>query len=203
MKIQQEFTLDRPRDVVWAFFNDVPAVARCLPGAEYLGEISEGKHGGKMAMKVGPFQASFEGEADVVYNNDAHSVSMSGKGVDKKGASRGKMTMDCGIQDEGGKTRVTVDADVQLSGAIAQFGRTGIIQEIANVLVSDFVRNVEAALPDPAAAQVATAGAPAADGAAARPAAPTPPAASRPMSGTRLVWLSLKNMVRRLFGRAA
>lgn len=189
MKIQQEFTLDRSRDAVWAFFNDVPAVARCLPGAEYLGDLGDGRYSGRMSMKVGPFQASFEGEAEVRYDEAAHSVAMSGKGVDKKGASRGRMTMDCAIHDEGGGARVSIDADVQLSGAIAQFGRTGIIQEISSVLIADFVRNVEAALPAPGAA-------------AAPAAAALGQSAARPISGLRLVWLSLKVMLRRLFGRA-
>ncbi|VDC24978.1 SRPBCC family protein [Pseudogemmobacter humi] len=192
MKLQQEFVLARPRERVWAFFGDVPAVARCLPGAEYTGPSGDNSHTGRMSMKVGPFQASFEGEAEVLYDAAAHKVSMSGKGVDKKGASRGKMVMDCLISDEGGSTRVAVDADVQLSGAIAQFGRTGIIQEIAGVLIADFVRNVEAALPDAAAP---------ATGAAAAPASAA--AAPRPVSGTRILWLTLKNMISKLFRRTA
>ncbi len=200
MKLQQEFVLARPRDQVWAFFNDVPAVAACLPGAEYLGLAEDGKHIGKMSMKVGPFQASFEGEAEANYDAENHKVSMTGKGVDKKGASRGKMVMDCGILDEDGKTRVVVDADVQLSGAIAQFGRTGIIQEIATVLIADFVRNVEAALPDASAPAVAAAGE-AAPVAAASPASAAP--ASTPISGTRILWLTLKSMIAKLFRRTA
>ena len=190
MKLQQEFVLARPRERVWAFFGDVPAVARCLPGAEYTGPSGDNSHTGRMSMKVGPFQASFEGEAEVLYDAAAHKVSMSGKGVDKKGASRGKMVMDCLILDEGGSTRVAVDADVQLSGAIAQFGRTGIIQEIAGVLIADFVRNVEAALPDAAAPATGAAPAPAS-------------AAPRPVSGTRILWLTLKNMISKLFRRTA
>jgi len=39
-----------------------------------------------------------------------------------------------------------LEADVHLSGSIAQIGRTGIIEEIAKILIQDFVRNVEAAL---------------------------------------------------------
>jgi len=186
MKLQQDFTLDRPRDAVWAFFQNVPEVAKCLPGAEYLGTAEDGKHTGKMSMKVGPFQASFEGAAKVDYDDIGHSVKMEGKGVDKKGASRGKMVMECVILDEGGKTKVSVDADVQLSGAIAQFGRTGIIEEIANVLISDFVKNVETALPGP-------------DTTATPAGATAAPAASRPISGTKLLWLSLRNWLRALF----
>jgi carbon monoxide dehydrogenase subunit G len=40
-------------------------VATCLPGAEYLGRNEEGAINGKVSAKVGPFQASFEGNARV------------------------------------------------------------------------------------------------------------------------------------------
>jgi len=196
MKIEQEFTLPRPRSEVWAFFHDVPAVASCLPGAEYLGEKEPGSHSGRMSMKVGPFQASFEGVADVTYDEAAHSVSMSGKGVDKRGASRGRMTMDCGLEDVAGGTRVKIDADVQLSGSIAQFGRTGIIEEIASTLISDFVANVENVLP---AAAISQAGADASPSGTA-PQEPPRSMPRRELSGTRLLWISIRNWMRSLFG---
>ena len=50
------------------------------------------------------------------------------------------------MTDTGGATRVDVDADVQLAGPIAQFGRTGIVTETANVLIRQFVQNVETKL---------------------------------------------------------
>jgi carbon-monoxide dehydrogenase small subunit len=195
MKIEQEFTLPRPRSDVWAFFHDVPAVASCLPGAEYLGEKEPGSHSGRMSMKVGPFQASFEGVADVTYDEAAHFVSMSGKGVDKRGASRGRMTMNCGLEDEAGGTRVRIDADVQLSGSIAQFGRTGIIEEIASTLISDFVANVENVLPAAAISEVGADASPSAP-----PQEPSRSVPRRELSGTRLLWISIRNWVRSLFG---
>lgn len=196
MKITKEFTLNRPVAEVWAFFQDIPAVAACLPGAEYLGTKDDGSHAGKMSMKVGPFQAAFEGAANVTYDDTVHTVAMDGKGVDKKGASRGKMKMNCAITGEGDATHVSVDADVQLSGSIAQFGRTGIIEEIAGVLISDFVANVEAALPATGATTSTSAGKTTSPAAATSSATP---AKSAPISGFRLIWLSLRSWLRSLF----
>ena len=146
MEIKQNFVVSQPLPTVWDFFHDVPAVAKCLPGAEYLGTKDDGAISGKVSAKVGPFQASFEGEAKVKYDDDAKKVEFDGKGVDRKGASRGKMSMLCTLAPEGNATRVDVVADVQLSGSIAQFGRTGLLTEIANQLVAEFVRNAEAEL---------------------------------------------------------
>lgn len=203
MKITQEFTVARPLPVVWEFFHDVGRVAACLPGAEYLGRREDGRHAGRVSAKVGPFQASFEGDAAIDYDDAGHSVRAEGKGVDRKGGSRSRMTMTCNVAEVAGGTRVAVDADVQLSGAIAQFGRTGIITEIANVLIQDFVRNAEAALAEPEPAPAA----PAAPSAAGSPApSPAPaaapraaPAASTPISGFSLLAAALKAWLRGLF----
>src|SRR6201999_4515047 len=143
MEIKQNFVVSQPLPAVWDFFHDVPEVAKCLPGAEYLGTKDDGSISGKVSAKVGPFQASFEGEAKVKYDDDLKKVEFEGKGVDRKGASRGKMSMLCTLVPEGNATRVDVTADVQLSGNIAQFGRTGLLTEIGNQLVAEFVKNAE------------------------------------------------------------
>ena len=193
MKLHQEFVIARPLDEVWRFFHDVPDVAACLPGAEYLGAKEDGRHAGKVSAKVGPFQASFEGEADVRYDETAKSVALEGKGVDRKGASRGKMTMACTLRDTGAGTEIVIDSDVQLSGTIAQFGRTGLITEIANGLVADFVANAEAAM--------GTGAAQAAAGDVERAVNGAP--AARPIGGLALLLTALRGLFKSLFRRTA
>lgn len=187
MKITQIFTVGRPLPVVWAFFHDIPRVAACVPGAEYLGAKEDRRHAGRVTTKVGPFQASFEGEADVAYDEAAHSVTANGKGVDRKGASRGKLAMTCTCEAAGDATKVTVDADIQLSGPIAQFGRTSLFNEVAGVLVQSFVQNAEAQLVPPAALAPG-ASEPVTTSSSAAPI----PAAPKPVSGLSLIMAALK-----------
>ncbi len=198
MKIQQSFVVARPVPVVWAFFHDIPRVAACLPGADYLGTREDGSLSGKVSAKVGPFQASFEGEAKVAYDDADHKVDFDGKGVDRKGASRGKMSMTCRLVPEGQSTRVSVDADVQLSGAIAQFGRTGLVTEVANQLVAAFVGNAETEL-------ARTASATHEEAPAVRPAGPsaTPTPPIRSLNITGLFFAALKSWFGRIFGKTA
>jgi carbon monoxide dehydrogenase subunit G len=143
MKVAQRFTVARPPAEVWAFFQDVPAVARCMPGAELVEDKGEGLYAGKVKARLGPFGANFEGEARVSPDPATYSGHVEGKGVDKRGGSRTRMVMDYRLHPAGEGTEVTVDADVTLAGAIAQFGRTGLIQETANILVQDFVAALE------------------------------------------------------------
>jgi carbon-monoxide dehydrogenase small subunit len=46
----------------------------------------------------------------------------------------------------GGATRVDVVSEINLAGALAQFGKAGVIQEVASRLTNEFVRNFEAKL---------------------------------------------------------
>ncbi len=160
MKITQEFEVDRPIAIVWDFFQEVPSVAQCLPGAELTEDKGDGVYAGKISVKLGPMTATFEGEAIVTIDPAAHTGHIEGKGVDRRGGSRGQVKVDYALVEAGGNTRVSVDADVTLSGAAAQFGRTGLINEMSSRLISEFVSCLEAKLaaPSAAAAETITAG---------------------------------------------
>ncbi len=146
MKIEHEFTVESPPNIVWEFFQDVPSVAQCLPGAELLGQSDDGSYEGKLSVKLGPMAASFEGKAVVSPNPEARSATIEGKGVDKSGGSRGQVKVDYSILPDGSGSKVAVNADVTLSGPVAQFGRTGLINEMSMRLISEFVECLEAKL---------------------------------------------------------
>lgn len=155
MKIQNEFTVSQPVATVWAFFQDVPSVAECLPGAELTEDRGDGTYAGKVSVKLGPMAANFEGEATVTPNEATRSGTIDGKGADRRGGSRGQVSVEYRLAEADGGTKVEIDADVTLSGAAAQFGRTGLISEMSNRLIGDFVTCVEgklsAATPEAAA----------------------------------------------------
>lgn len=146
MKISQSFSVAQPLAVVWALFQDMPEVARCMPGAELTEDKGGGLYAGRLGIRLGPFTASFDGEAQVTRNDADHSGHVEGKGIDKRGGSRSRLVMDYRLTEADGVTHVVVDADLQLSGPVAQFGRTGVVNETAAVLIGQFVKNVEAKL---------------------------------------------------------
>jgi carbon monoxide dehydrogenase subunit G len=146
MKIEQEFAIEKPPAVVWEFFQDVPSVAQCLPGAELLDQSEDGSYEGKLSVKLGPMTATFEGKATIESDPGSRTATIDGKGVDKKGGSRGQVKVVYGIAAEGTGSRVKVDADVTLSGPVAQFGRTGLINEMSKRLIGEFVSCLEAKL---------------------------------------------------------
>jgi carbon monoxide dehydrogenase subunit G len=146
MKISQEFTVAQPADKVWEFFQQVPEVAQCMPGAELTEDKGDGTYGGKLSVKLGPMSSSFEGEATVTPDAAARTATIEGKGTDRRGGSRGQVKVEYRLADAPEGTVVSVDADVTLSGAAAQFGRSGLINEMSNRLIAEFVTCLEAKL---------------------------------------------------------
>jgi len=146
MKIIEVIEVQSPPEQVWELFQDVPELAQCLPGAELTEVKDEDTYAGRVSAKLGPMTATFEGEATVTADHDAMKGSVDGKGVDRSGGSVGQVKVAYELEPIEGGTRVTVDADVILSGAAAQFGRTGLIKEMSNRLIGEFVRCVEAKL---------------------------------------------------------
>lgn len=146
MQFKQSVLIDRPIGDVWALFEDVPRVARCMPGAELTEDRGEGRYAGKVSVKLGPFGATFEGEVEHRPDAAAHAGVAEGRGLDRRGGSRSRMVMNYALQETGDRTELRVEADIQLSGPIAQFGRPAIVTETAKLLIGQFVSNVEAQL---------------------------------------------------------
>lgn len=146
MKIAQEFVVERSPGDVWTFFQDVPAVVQCLPGAELTSQNEDGSYEGNLSVKLGPMTAAFEGQATITPDEPNHTAIIEGKGVDRKGGSRGQVKVVYAIVDDPEGSKVSVDADVTLSGPAAQFGRTGLINEMSKRLIGDFVTCLEGKL---------------------------------------------------------
>jgi carbon monoxide dehydrogenase subunit G len=143
----ESFAIEQPVGAVWAFFQDVPQVVLCLPGLELTGQSDETTYQGKIKVKVGPVTGAFEGEATIVESDEAtRRARIDGKGVDRQGGSRAAATVVYELIAEGEGTTVKVIADIKLTGALAQMGRTGIIRDVAAQLIAEFADCLRAKL---------------------------------------------------------
>lgn len=148
MKIEQSFEVSRSPAEVWELFQDIPSVASCMPGAELTEDNGDGSYAGRVNIKLGPFGASFEGKAQVEPDPTTRTAHVEGSGLDRRGGSRSKLKMNYKVSEAPSGSRVDILADIQLSGPIAQFGRTAVVTETANVLIGEFARNFEKKLQE-------------------------------------------------------
>jgi uncharacterized protein len=144
MLIKNEFEVAEPVDKVWRFFDNIPQVAACLPGAELTEDLGDDRYKGKVAVRMGPVRLQFAGTADITERDEAAKrVVVHASGADEKGRGQASMVVTATLaRTSRGTTRVGVTQDLQLSGAAAQYGR-GMITDVSAVLMRDFAANMQ------------------------------------------------------------
>ena len=142
MLIKNEFEVAEPVEKVWQFFDNIPQVAACLPGAELTEDLGDEKYKGKVAVRMGPVKLQFAGTADITERDEAAKrVVVHASGADEKGRGQASMVVTATLTRAGQGTRVAVSQDLQLSGAAAQYGR-GMVSDVTSVLMRDFSANM-------------------------------------------------------------
>jgi len=192
MQIDNEFTVAAPIDRVWAYLLDVERVAPCMPGAELTEVVDDHTWKGKTSVKVGPVALSFAGTVVMHERDDAgHRVVLKAQGMEQRGKGAASASVVSQLVEVAGGTKVTMRADLTISGAVAQYGR-GMIQDISQRLTGELAacleRNITAeAASSPSYAELAA-----------------PAAVARPVKGFRLglwaAWRAVARFFRRLFG---
>jgi carbon monoxide dehydrogenase subunit G len=143
MLIKNEFEVAEPVEKVWQFFDNIPQVAACLPGAELTEDLGDDKYKGKVAVRMGPVRLQFAGTADITERDEAaRRVVVHASGADEKGRGQASMVVTATLTRAARGTKVGVTQDLQLSGAAAQYGR-GMIGDVTAVLMRDFSANMQ------------------------------------------------------------
>ncbi len=186
MLIKNAFDVDQPVDKVWRFFDDIPQVAACLPGADLTEQVGDDKYRGKVAIRMGPVKLQFAGTAEIKERDDtAKRIVVDAAGADEKGRGQAAMLVTATLAPTTRGTKVDVAQDLQLSGAAAQYGR-GMISDVSTVLMRDFANNMQKRIT-----------------ALDRGVATTPAASAAPAGGftigLRAAWLALCRVARRFF----
>jgi carbon-monoxide dehydrogenase small subunit len=146
--LRQSFTVDHPRDRVFAFFGQLDEVVACMPGAALTEAPRDGHVRGRLRIKLGPIAADFAGAAEVERDPERHRGAIRGQGRDARtnSAASGEVSYVLIEENAGAATRVDVEIGYALTGALAQFSRSGIVTDLAERLTAAFARNLEARL---------------------------------------------------------
>jgi carbon monoxide dehydrogenase subunit G len=143
MLIKSDFEVAEPVEKVWQFFENIPQVATCLPGAELTEDLGGEKYKGRVAVRMGPVRLRFAGTADITERDEAaRRVVVHAAGAEERGRGQASMTVTATLASAGRGTRVDVTQDLQLAGAAAQYGR-GMISDVTSVLMHDFAVNMQ------------------------------------------------------------
>jgi carbon monoxide dehydrogenase subunit G len=197
--IENEFEVDAPADVVWSSLLDVDSVAPCMPGAQLTETIDDRNWKGRVTVKFGPVSLAFAGTVTIQDRDDAvHRVVLHAAGMEQRGKGAANATVTSWLEPAGTGTRVNMQADLSLTGAVAQLSR-GLLPSVSTKLTEQFA----ACLRSTIAAEAVVV--PEAENATGPPASEAAQPAAAPVGGIRLglsaLFSSIAGWFRGLFGR--
>ncbi|MEP7091530.1 MAG: SRPBCC family protein [Nocardioidaceae bacterium] len=159
MDLNHSFTVPATIADTWKTFEDIESVAGCFPGA-VVTEVDGNDFKGTCKVKLGPIAMVYSGTGTFLEKDEAaRKFVIEAKGKDKRGNGTAGALVTATFADEGGdSTRVDVQTDLAITGKPAQFGR-GVIEDISNKLLQQFVTCLQDKVGAPVEEQVAEAAA--------------------------------------------
>ena len=168
MKITGSYTIDAPRDQVWAALNDMEVLARIVPGCERLVQTGENEYEGTVKIGIQSIKGSYSGKIRLEDIQPPHHYKLVAAGRSSNGVVDGSGSVDLAEQD--GKTVLTYGGDAQIGGTLASVGQRlieGASKQMINQSLKALVEQIHARNAPPAPAESAEPAAPASNGVAA------------------------------------
>lgn len=141
MKLTGEKILPLPQEQVWSALNDPDILQQSIPGCESFEKLSDDSFKATVATKIGPVQAKFNGTVNITDADPPNGYTLSGQGSGgAAGSAKGAAKVQ--LEPVDGGTRLTWDADAQISGKLAQIG-SRLIESSANMMANQFFGRFE------------------------------------------------------------
>ena len=141
--LEQQFSVAHAPEQVFAMFDDIAAVAACLPGASLMGPPKPERVEGAIRVRIGPIAATFQGAARVERNPSDMSGRIVGIGNDRRSRSSTQGEIHYRLVSIEQGTRVDLSIGYTLTGMLAQVGRPGLVRDLAARLIAEFAGNLD------------------------------------------------------------
>jgi carbon monoxide dehydrogenase subunit G len=138
MKIEDQFSVDKPIEAVWVAITDPDIVGPCLPGCEEIEVLSPTKYSAQIKAQVGPIKVRFKVEVEVTEEDPPNRIVSVTRGDEGGKASnvRADNILTLSSTNDGG-TLVAYSSDVTVTGRIAKFG-FGVMKKKAQSIGREF-----------------------------------------------------------------
>jgi carbon monoxide dehydrogenase subunit G len=101
--------------------------------------IDDHTYEGKIEIKLGPIAVGYKGRVSLENIDEAsHRLQIKAQGVENRGRGGATSTTTAQLTPNGQATSVVMNTELAVSGVVAQFGRSGIMQEVAQRLTQRF-----------------------------------------------------------------
>jgi carbon-monoxide dehydrogenase small subunit len=145
---EQSFVIARPPEEVFAAFGQIREIAACIPGAAVDAEPAPSRVDGSIRVRLGPISAAFRGSALIERFEDKRAGRILAAGADAGDRStvKGEIRYRVLNGEKPETARVEMSIGYALKGPLAQFGRPGLVRDLARRMMVEFSHNLESRL---------------------------------------------------------
>lgn len=137
MQLDHTFTVPVGADEAFRILRDIERIGPCMPGATITSAEGE-EFAGKVKVKVGPIQVTYQGTARFVSVDEAaRTAVIEANGKEARGPGTARATITASCEERGDETEVHVRTDLAVTGRPAQFGR-GVMSDVGEKLLGQF-----------------------------------------------------------------
>jgi carbon monoxide dehydrogenase subunit G len=129
--VQKQIEIAADLETVWTYFWEVEQLAGCIPGFSEVRTIDPRRaYSAQMAQQVGPFRLRVPLQITVTRVEAPSLLEVQGSGRDAATASslKGKLALRLESSEEG-RTRLAIEADVNVLGKLGALGHSLILRK--------------------------------------------------------------------------
>jgi carbon monoxide dehydrogenase subunit G len=142
MQFDNEFSVAKPIDEVWATMLDLERVVPAVPDAKVLERTSDKSVTAEIKIRLGSMSMNYSGPAEIVEQDDAaHRALLKAKAKEAGGQGNAEATVAIQLAEADGGTDAKLHSDVIVTGKAAQMGE-GIIAAVTEAMIKQFAENL-------------------------------------------------------------
>ena len=142
MQFDNEFSVAKPIDEVWATMLDLERVVPAVPDAKVLETTSDTSVTAEIKIRLGSMSMNYSGPAEIVESDDAaHRALLKARAKEAGGQGNAEATVEIQLAEADGGTDAKLHSDVIVTGKAAQMGE-GIIAAVTEAMIKQFAENL-------------------------------------------------------------
>ena len=142
MQFDNEFSVAKPIDEVWATMLDLERVVPAVPDAKVLDRTSDKSVTAEIKIRLGSMSMNYSGPAEIVERDDAaHRAVLKARAKEAGGQGNAEAKVEITLAEGGGGTDAKLHSDVIVTGKAAQMGE-GIIAAVTEAMIKQFAENL-------------------------------------------------------------
>lgn len=141
--LSERINIAAPRERVWAFFEDVRAVAGCFPGCEEVEQLDAKTYRASVKVQIGPFSGSFSGTGMITEKLFPNRIAWVNKAEDRltSGVFEANSSMELSSVN-GAECFIEIQTEVRLFGSLVMWGHR-LLENKGRKMLKEFLAEVK------------------------------------------------------------